>query len=119
VNTVELKLVSAWGAISTGTWTGRIAACTMRRCSVLMALNAAWEGGDLLLRRNGVVTHTDLRPRVIPEYPEDNPGLGAVAFTDAEHHAEPVKDGVRMVLHIILRLLSKGKRSGNRERQRG
>ena len=65
--------------------------------TVLVALNSPWEGGDLVLRRNGVETRVDLRPR--------NPttagmiDVQAVAFfTDTEHRVEPVKSGIRIVL---------------------
>jgi hypothetical protein len=83
----------------------------MHHGTLLVALNTAWEGGDLLLRRNGVETRVDLRPQVAPEYPEDKPDLQAVAFfTDTEHRVEPVKDGVRIVLQYDIEIV---KQEGN------
>ena len=68
----------------------------------LPALNTSWEGDDLVLRRNGIETHVDLRPQ--------NPANGwievqAVAFfTDTEHCVEPVKSGIRIVLQFDVEL---------------
>jgi hypothetical protein len=70
--------------------------------TLLVALNTSWEGGDLVLRRNGIETHVDLRPRT------PTPGsieLQAVTFfTDTEHCVEPVKSGTRIVLQFDVEL---------------
>ena len=70
--------------------------------TLLLALNTSWEGGDLVLRRNGVETHVDLRPQnPAPSWIE----LRAVAFfTDTEHRVEPVKFGIRIVLQFDVEL---------------
>jgi hypothetical protein len=65
--------------------------------TVLVALNTSWVGGDLLLRRNGVETRVDLKPKVAKK--GLLVALQAVAFyTDTEHKVEPVSQGIRIVL---------------------
>jgi hypothetical protein len=71
--------------------------------TVLVALCTSWTGGDLILRRNGVETRVDMKPkRTKPcdyNFWNRETVLGAVAFyTDTEHKVEPVTDGVRIVL---------------------
>ena len=76
--------------------------------TLLVALNTSWEGGDLLLRRNGVETRVDLRPQGRFDS-EDEEYLQAVAFfTDTEHCVEPVKDGVRIVLQYDIEIEKPG-----------
>jgi hypothetical protein len=85
----------------------------MHHGTLLVALNTTWEGGDLLVRRNGVETRVDLQPR---PRPGDNPNLQAVCFfTDTEHRVDPVKDGVRIVLQYdVLIVKEEGKKVGKR-----
>jgi hypothetical protein len=71
--------------------------------TMLVALNTSWEGGDLILRRNGIETHVDLRPQNAPD--RDWIKLQAVVFfTDTEHRVEPVKSGIRIVLQFDVEL---------------
>ena len=70
--------------------------------TLLVALNSSWEGGDLVLRRNGIETHVDLRPQ--------NPTSSSIElqavvfFTDTEHCVEPVKSRIRIVLQFDVEL---------------
>jgi len=74
------------------------------QATLLLALNTSWEGGNLVLRRNGVETPVDLRPQ--KHDPETE--LQAVAFfTDTEHRAETVKSGVRIVLQYDIEVSEK------------
>ena len=72
--------------------------------TVLVALNTSWAGGDFILRRNGIETRMDMKPKVIPPRRslwgnQSTTALAVVAFyTDTEHRVEPVTDGVRIVL---------------------
>jgi hypothetical protein len=90
--------------------------------TVLIALNTSWAGGDLILRRNGVETRTDMKPNHIQDIKlEDglsNVVLQAVAFyTDTEHKVEPVSGGVRIILQydIEVKGLPKGYVDGHEE----
>ena len=72
--------------------------------TLLLALNTSWEGGDLVLRRNGIETPMDLRPQE-PGYFSGWTSLQAAAFfTDTEHRVEPVKSGIRIVLQYDIEL---------------
>ena len=71
--------------------------------TLLVALNTSWEGGDLVLRRNGIETHVDLRPQKRPD--SDLIDLQSIVFfTDTEHRVEPVKAGIRIVLQFDVEL---------------
>jgi hypothetical protein len=117
--TIELKLYKL-AVYQTGghfDWHMDSTHSDMHHGTLLVALNTAWEGGDLLLRRNGVETRVDLRPRVAPEYPKDKPDLQAVAFfTDTEHRVEPVKDGVRMVLQYDIEIVKQEEKEAEKEK---
>lgn len=64
--------------------------------TLLVALNTSWEGGDLVLRRNGVQTHVDLRPQ--NSTTSGMMDVQAVAlFNDTEYRVEP---GIRIVLQF-------------------
>ena len=66
-------------AISTGKWARR---SDKHHATLLVALNTSWKGGDLVLRRNGIETHVDLRP----QFDDEDLTLQVVAFfTDTEH----------------------------------
>jgi hypothetical protein len=80
----------------------------MHHGTLLVALNTFWEGGHLLVRRNGIETRVDLRPR---------PYLQAVSFfTDTEHRIDPVKDGVRIILQYDIEIVKEeGKQAGKEE----
>ena len=97
--------------------------------TMLVALSTFWEGGDLILRRNGIETHMDLRPQNAPGRWVN---LQAVAFfTDTEHRVEPVKSEIRIVLQFDVGLentqegeermqgKSRRKRGGSRRGRRG
>jgi hypothetical protein len=87
--------------------------------TVLVALNTPWLGGDLLLRRNGVETRVDLKPKAAPKGSQTV--LQAVAFyTDTEHKVEPVSHGVRIVLQydVEVKGWSEGKTQNDRKRGR-
>jgi 2OG-Fe(II) oxygenase superfamily len=73
--------------------------------TLLVALNTSWEGGDLVLRRNGIETHVDLRPQKKSDSGQTRIDLQAVVFfTDTEHRVEPVKSGIRIVLQYDVEL---------------
>ena len=73
--------------------------------TLLVALNTSWEGGDLVLRRNGIETAVDLRPQQCQHSFPEEIDLQAVAFfTDTEHRVEPVKSGIRIVLQYDIEL---------------
>ena len=85
--------------------------------TVLLALNTSWEGGDLVLRRNGVETRADMKPTVAQD---GSTVLQAVAFyTDVEHKVEPVSKGVRIVLQYDVHVVgwSKAKNGSKGEDQ--
>jgi hypothetical protein len=117
--TVELKLYKL-AVYETGghfDWHKDSTHSDMHHGTLLVALNTAWEGGDLLLRRNGVETRVDLRPKVEPQYPEDEPDLQAVAFfTDTEHRVEPVKDGIRIVLQYDVEIVKQEGKEAEKEK---
>ena len=74
--------------------------------TLLVALNTFWKGGDLVLRRNDIETHVDLRPKSGDTEDSDEPILQAVAFfTDTEHHVEPVTEGIRIVLQYDIEII--------------
>ena len=77
--------------------------------TLLVGLNTSWEGGDLVLRRNGIETHVDLRARkpASDEVDEDDDWMyvqTVVFFTDTEHRVEPVESGIRIVLQYDVEL---------------
>src|SRR6202044_2252490 len=96
--TIELKLYKL-AVYETGghfDWHMDSTHSDMHHGTLLVALNTSWEGGHLLLRRNGIETRVDLRPQ---------PYLQAVSFfTDTEHRVEPVKGGVRIILQYDIEI---------------
>ncbi|KAG2357217.1 hypothetical protein BDR07DRAFT_1298273, partial [Suillus spraguei] len=63
--------------------------------TVLVALNTEWEGGELLLRHQGIETTANLHPKKSG----DKLCPVVVAFyTDTEHKVVPVTKGTRLVL---------------------
>jgi hypothetical protein len=77
--------------------------------TLLVALNSSWKGGDLVLRRNGIETHVDLRPESESDDKQNSePILRTVAFfTDTEHRVEPVTEGIRIVLQYDIEVEEK------------
>ena len=77
------------------------------QATLLLALNTTWEGGDLVLRVNGVETHVDMRPKpTVSEEVYKGTAVQAVVFyTDTEHKVEPVSNGVRIVLQYDVKVM--------------
>ncbi|KAG1857494.1 hypothetical protein F4604DRAFT_1589894, partial [Suillus subluteus] len=63
--------------------------------TVLVALNTEWEGGELMLRHQGVETIVNLHPKKSGD--EIRPVVVAF-YTDIEHKVMPVTKGTRLVL---------------------
>ena len=87
--------------------------------TLLVALNTSWEGGDLVLRRNGIETHVDLRPQNPTPHWIDLQTV--VFFTDTEHRVEPVKSGIRIVLQFDVELekTQEDERKGDQDEETG
>ncbi|KAG1735486.1 hypothetical protein EDD22DRAFT_787695, partial [Suillus occidentalis] len=68
--------------------------------TVLVALNTDWEGGDLMLRHQGVETVVNMHPTISHSKKSgDQLQPVVVAFyTDTEHKVMPVTKGTRLVL---------------------
>lgn len=68
--------------------------------TVLVALNTEWEGGDLMLRHQGVETIVNMHPAASHSKKSgDELRPVVVAFyTDTEHKVMPVTQGTRLVL---------------------
>lgn len=68
--------------------------------TVLVALNTEWEGGDLMLRHQGVETVVNMHPTISHSKKSgDQLQPVVVAFyTDTEHKVMPVTKGTRLVL---------------------
>ncbi|KAG2137084.1 hypothetical protein DEU56DRAFT_804881 [Suillus clintonianus] len=67
--------------------------------TVLVALNTEWEGGELILRHQGVEISVDMHPTKYTTKSGDGLRAAIVAFyTDIEHKVMPVTKGTRLVL---------------------
>lgn len=72
--------------------------------TVLVALNTEWEGGELLLRHQGIETTANLHPKKSG----DKLCPVVVAFyTDTEHKVVPVTKGTRLVLQYDVEVVDK------------
>lgn len=67
--------------------------------TVLVALNTEWEGGELMLRHQGVETIVDMHPtKYSTKYGDELRAVVVAFYTDIEHKVMPVIKGTRLVL---------------------
>ncbi|KAG1857491.1 hypothetical protein F4604DRAFT_1659348, partial [Suillus subluteus] len=77
--------------------------------TVLIALNTEWEGGELMLRHQGVETIVNMHPKKF----DDKIRPVVVAFyTDIEHKVMPVTKGTRLVLQYDVEVIEKPPEDG-------
>ncbi|KAG2036711.1 hypothetical protein BDR03DRAFT_959206 [Suillus americanus] len=75
--------------------------------TALVALNTEWEGGDLMLRHQGVETIVDMHPKKSGD--EIRPVVVAF-YTDTEHKVMPVTKGTRLVLQYDVEVVEQSPR---------
>jgi Rps23 Pro-64 3,4-dihydroxylase Tpa1-like proline 4-hydroxylase len=85
--------------------------------TVLVALNTEWEGGDLMLRHQGVETIVNMHPTTSHSKKSgDELRPVVVAFyTDTEHKVMPVTKGTRLVLQYDVEAIEHAPRHWDRQ----
>ncbi|KAG1738780.1 hypothetical protein EDB19DRAFT_1982378, partial [Suillus lakei] len=79
--------------------------------TVLVALNTEWEGGELMLRHQGVETSVNIHPTKYSTKSGDELRPVVVAFyTDTEHKVMPVTKGSRLVLQYDVEVVEQPSR---------
>ncbi|KAG2091959.1 uncharacterized protein F5147DRAFT_722671 [Suillus discolor] len=76
--------------------------------TVLVALNTEWEGGELMLRHQGVETIVNMHPT---KHSEELQPVVVAFYTDTEHKVMPVTKGTRLVLQYDVELAEQVPRS--------
>ncbi|KAG1897693.1 uncharacterized protein F5891DRAFT_1047019 [Suillus fuscotomentosus] len=81
--------------------------------TVLVALNTEWEGGELMLRHQGVETIVNMHPTKHPRKSGEELHPVVVAFyTDTEHKVMPVTKGTRLVLQYDVEVVEQPPEDG-------
>ncbi|KAG2055002.1 hypothetical protein BDR06DRAFT_353091 [Suillus hirtellus] len=79
--------------------------------TVLVALNTEWEGGELMLKHQGVETIVNMHPtKHLRKSVEELRPVVIAFYTDTEHKVMPVTKGTRLVLQYDVELVEQSSR---------